>query len=1286
MPCPARAAEQPEGLLAGEVIGTQYSYDFNRGQSSTTVNTKANAFDGNSSTFFAAYGQSMSWVGLDLGTPHVITRMGLTPRISNDGPARTLLGVFEGANDPDFMDAVPLYLISQTPSAGRMTYYECSVSRGFRYVRYVGPASSRCQVADLEFYGYEGEGDDSHFYQITGLPTVSMHVINNRVPTNKGEDFDANITILYEDGTLIQEYPILTRVRGNFSASHENKPYRIKFNDGKSHHMLKGSLKDESPAKAKKWTLINNYRDKTLMRNAISFEMSRWVGLPYTPWCRIVDLLLNGEYRGTYLLCDWLGVDENRVDITEMAEDNVEGEELTGGYFIEVNGYAGGDPVHFTSNRGDPVTVHSPKDDVIQNVQYEYIRNHFNKMEAAVYSQDYTNPETGYRAYLDLESFLQYILSNEYCNNTDMLWQVFMYKQRGDDHIYTGPVWDHDLALENDDQYYPVDQVDRWTYQVRGAGDMIGLTSRVLSDPNAMSLMQELWGDLRNRGIFTEERVTAYVDSLRDRVRESATLNHIRWPYLLQRLPNNPGVWGTWEAEVDHVLGSMLRRLSWMDRKLRYNMLDVVKGVYQINSPLDLTTFVRFVNQKYELKAKAALTSDIDMSQYGERFEPIGSALRPFSGEFDGQSHRISNLHVDGNREVGFFGVLADGAHISNLNFDSSCTFSGSDYVGSVAGTVRKGSATIEGCGNEAPVTATGVQAGGLVGRSRTATVDISNSYNAGEVTAESEASALIGASEAEVTVSNSYNIGRITGSAEGSEFAASAAGVTLENCYDLYGSQAQPVTQEQLAGGELCYLLNGEGRSSVWRQNIDNGRQRDYHPVVMPRHGQVFKTADGYTNINPNAHGYRYFMFDFTAIQDGDTFQFAEFNLLDDEQEEVTSAVAYSGAQSSVEHENWPNASDHDPYTKYCGNFRGRMYVMVDAGEETSISGYRLYTANDTPSYTGRNPSTWRVCGSNVKTDDPDDANWEVLDERENDFTLGATSYTPYDFMLDNVLQQFAVSPASVLLNPGETRQLSIVAKPSSAVVGDAKWTSGDTDVVTVDGQGLITAVGVGTTTVSVTSLSMGGLTAECSVTVTDEVIGYRYYVLQVDEISGGDILQLSEVALLDSDGNEMEGLAIYNGPDVYFTNESWRNLCDRNTGTKYCGKFTNGSGVFLYFDARERVKPDGYRLYTANDTQGNPSRNPRSWKLWGADERTTATRSDNWVLLDERTRDTTMGATNYTPYDFGIDWVSLVGVARLSATPTVPGVVYDLQGRRVTHPTRGLYIKDGRKILITK
>ncbi len=108
------------------------------------------AFDGNFDTYYASYDRSRTWVGLDLGTPHVITRVGWSPRVHSLGPNRTLLAIFEGANREDFLDAVPLYVITEAHEQNKMWYANVNVTRAFRYVRYVTPNDARCNIAEVD--------------------------------------------------------------------------------------------------------------------------------------------------------------------------------------------------------------------------------------------------------------------------------------------------------------------------------------------------------------------------------------------------------------------------------------------------------------------------------------------------------------------------------------------------------------------------------------------------------------------------------------------------------------------------------------------------------------------------------------------------------------------------------------------------------------------------------------------------------------------------------------------------------------------------------------------------------------------------------------------------------------------------------------------------------------------------------------------------------------------------------------------------------------------------------
>lgn len=539
--------------LTGTVIGTLESVDYsNTSAPSLTVNTRDCAFDGDLKTFFASYERSYTWTGLDLGTPHVITRVGWSPRNDSQGGKRVLLGVFEGANREDFMDALPLYVIDEKGTIGTISYADVNCSRGFRYVRYVGPSDARCNIAELEFYGYAGEGDDSHLYQVTNLPTVTIHTLNGEIPYDKEHDIVSQLTIISDNGTKLLSEPGGTRERGNASRDFPKKPWRIKF-DKKQRVM-------DAPAKAKKWTLINNYGDKTLMRNLLAFELSHRMGMSYTPFGTAVDVLMNGEYKGCYQLCDQIDINKNRVPITEMTPEDNDGDALTGGYLIEVDAYANKETSWFNSNKGNPVTIKSPDDNEITSQQSQYIKNYFNTMEQQ------------WSTYLDLNSFLRHFLVGELSGNTDTYWSVYMYKERNDSKLYTGPVWDFDLAFNNDKRIYPVNQKTDYIYRSGGscAGKMKTFVDNIVVSNNAAKQqLLQIWDEVRQAGL-TETNVVSFIDDWEQQLQQSQRLNFLRWPILSQRVHQNPQALGSYAKEVDVVRQYMKERIAWMDKKLDY--------------------------------------------------------------------------------------------------------------------------------------------------------------------------------------------------------------------------------------------------------------------------------------------------------------------------------------------------------------------------------------------------------------------------------------------------------------------------------------------------------------------------------------------------------------------------------------------------------------------------------------------------------------------------------------------------------------------------------------------
>ena len=496
------------------------------------------------------------WRGLDLGSQYVITSVGWNPLSTTTAE----LGLFEGANSPDFMDAIPLYLHNGASQANQMNYASVQCSRGFRYVRYLKSVfKGEYKIQALEFRGVAGAGDDSHLPQLTNLPTVVIHTANNQEPYDKEHEIDCYISIISNNGTQLVADTATIRERGNASRTFPKKPYRIKF--AHKQQVL------GSPAKAKKWTLISNYGDKTLMRNQLAFELSRRFGMPYTPFCQYVDVVLNGDYKGTYQLCDQIEVRKNRVDITAMTPQDNSGEALTGGYLFEVDAYAEDEPNKngvFYSTYGTPFSIKSPDEDSITTQQKNYIRSQYNQMET----------DNGWKQKLDLKTFLRHFLVGEVSGNTDTYWSVYMYKHRSNDTLYVGPCWDFDLAFDNDNRTYPVN--NRTDYIYRSGGSSVGymrslVDQIVVYDAGAKQQLKDLWAQIRQSG-FTEESMLDYIDEQAQMLEQSQRLNFTRWKILSQCVHLNPSARGSYQAEVDVVRSYMRNRIAWMDNKLGFDV------------------------------------------------------------------------------------------------------------------------------------------------------------------------------------------------------------------------------------------------------------------------------------------------------------------------------------------------------------------------------------------------------------------------------------------------------------------------------------------------------------------------------------------------------------------------------------------------------------------------------------------------------------------------------------------------------------------------------------------
>ena len=318
----------------------------------------------------------------------------------------------------------------------------------------------------------------------------------------------------------------------------------------------------------------------------------------------------------------------------------------------------------------------------------------------------------------------------------------------------------------------------------------------------------------------------------------------------------------------------------------------VCQQAYTIKNADQLMTFAEAVNAG-AVTASATLTANINLGN--RTWIPIGTEEHPYEGEFDGGSHRILNMNIQSTADYqGFFGVVTDGVHIHDLYIDSSCSVTGANYCaglvgGSKGGKENRQEMLIERCGNEANVTATGINAAGIYGCNMQgkATSIIRNCYNTGTIHGSKECGAISGwLGGGWSHVSNCYNTGTVTiGDAVCHDFGRNG-GCWFHNCYylestDTYdvtngcSKEVYSVTENQVRNGKLCTLLGAAfgqqlntdalptpgatrvkpGITLPFYNLADNGRASTYS--LMLCHGFTPQMPEGATSITSATANY---------------------------------------------------------------------------------------------------------------------------------------------------------------------------------------------------------------------------------------------------------------------------------------------------------------------------------------------------------------------------------------------------------------------------------------------
>ena len=381
----------------------------------------------------------------------------------------------------------------------------------------------------------------------TNLPVLRV-TTQDAAPIDSTETYVAGTLTVSNDlagAEVVYSGTMQIKGRGHSTWAMPKKPYRIKL-DSKASLLGMPSSKD--------WNLLANYCDKTLLRNALAFELSRRLGMPYTPRDAFVEVFLNGRYDGVYELTEKIKVATSRVNITSMTGTDLSGDALTGGYLMEVDERLDG-AVWFRTNQNVPIVIQEP--DPAQLAQAEYIANYVMQAEDALFSGSFADPALGWPAYFDAPTFVNWYLVNELMASQDSVFfsSCWLYKDRLNPLLFMGPVWDFDISPGNVNYSSSVEPTVWWT---RGGVWF----ARFFQDPNFAALTAARWNEVKATEV---DALPAFVDQMATTLALAQENNFQRWPILGVRVWPNSEAAGSYAAEVEFTKTWLAQRMAWMD-------------------------------------------------------------------------------------------------------------------------------------------------------------------------------------------------------------------------------------------------------------------------------------------------------------------------------------------------------------------------------------------------------------------------------------------------------------------------------------------------------------------------------------------------------------------------------------------------------------------------------------------------------------------------------------------------------------------------------------------------
>ncbi len=314
------------------------------------------------------------------------------------------------------------------------------------------------------------------------------------------------------------------------------------------------------------WVLHAPYSDKALVRNALAYSLARDVsGDRWEPRSQLVELVVNGDYVGVYLLVERVSREPDRLDIpptTDPKDGSVDG-----GFIVHVDQHRS---AGFDTARGTPIDWVTPKSTAVTPDEAAYILGWFDGLEAAMASDTFADTTVGYPAWLDVDAWVDHFLVNELAHNIDAYrLSAYLWTDGppGASLLRAGPVWDFDRAYGNCN-YCESWMAEGWIYD---SLDRCGYAyqypmwwPRLRQDPAFEERLSLRWAELRV-GVLSDAALMERIADLSQSLDEAQPRDQARWGTIGAYVDPNYYVGATYAEEVSWLAQWTFDRAAWMD-------------------------------------------------------------------------------------------------------------------------------------------------------------------------------------------------------------------------------------------------------------------------------------------------------------------------------------------------------------------------------------------------------------------------------------------------------------------------------------------------------------------------------------------------------------------------------------------------------------------------------------------------------------------------------------------------------------------------------------------------